>query len=331
MTRPLALTLAALAAGTLLCADLADAKRLSGGKSLGAQRQSVAPDKPATPSTSPGSPASASANPAGGTPPGAGAASNPVMPAAPAGASSAVKPAAPAAAPAAGGASRWLGPVAGLAAGLGLAALASHLGFSDELGSFLLIALVALAAIVVVRMLLRRASPAARPMPYAGAGAGLGSTPGGYETQAPPASRFEPVFGGAAPAATPPSRAFPPGFDDEAFAREARKQFLAVQAAHDRHDTSALADVMTPELYREIAHEIDTSGAARPTEIVDVTARVIDVATEDREHWVSVRFTGTAREGGVNEPFDEVWNLVKPVEGASGWLIAGIRQQAPSH
>ncbi|HQU50940.1 MAG TPA: Tim44 domain-containing protein, partial [Casimicrobiaceae bacterium] len=93
------------------------------------------------------------------------------------------------------------------------------------------------------------------------------------------------------------------------------------------HDTKALADVMTPELLREIAREMDVSGAARPTEIVEVDAEVVDVATEGRNHWVSVRFSGTAREGGVLEPFDEMWNLVKPVDGSAGWLVAGIQQQ----
>jgi predicted lipid-binding transport protein (Tim44 family) len=72
---------------------------------------------------------------------------------------------------------------------------------------------------------------------------------------------------------------------------------------------------------------MDESGAARPTEIVDVDAEIVDVATEGSKHWVSVRFAGTAREGGALEPFDEVWNLVKPVDGSSGWLIAGIQQQ----
>lgn len=301
-----------------LAAAPADAARLGGGKSLGAQRQSIAPAKPAAPAQG----SATQAAPA--TPPGAGPASNPVMPP-PAGATAA-KPVAPATAPATGGASRWLGPVAGLAAGLGLAALASHLGFSEELGSVLLIALLAFAAVVAVRLAMARRGPARASMPYAGAGAGLGSTPGGYETQAPPSSSFEPVFGGTQGASCKP-RNLPAGFDAAGFAREARKQFLAVQVAHDRHDTKALADVMTPELHREIVREMESSGAARPTEIVDVDAEVVDVATEGDRHWVSVRFAGTAREGGAIEPFDEVWNLVKPVDGSSGWLIAGIQQQ----
>jgi predicted lipid-binding transport protein (Tim44 family) len=246
----------------------------------------------------------------------------------PAGSASGAKPmGGPAgAAPAASGASRWMGPIVGLAAGLGLAALASHLGFSGELASVLMLVLLAVAAIVVVRLVMARRAPERRAMPYAGAGAGLGTTPGGYETQVPPPARFEPIFGGAA-ANDVKVRSLPAGFDGAGFAREARKQFLAVQAAHDRHDAKALADVMTPELLREIAREMEASGAARPTEIVDVDAEVVEVSTEGSNHWVSVRFAGTAREGGVLETFDEVWNLVKPVGGDSGWLIAGIQQQ----
>src|SRR5262245_35307818 len=116
----------AFAALTMVMNDIAEA-RVGGGRSMGAQRPSVTP-KVAPPQAS--------------TP--SGAASQPVMPAQP-GATLPAKPAAPAAAPS--GASRWLGPIAGLAAGLGLAALMSHLGLSEAFGSFLLIALLVVAAI----------------------------------------------------------------------------------------------------------------------------------------------------------------------------------------
>jgi len=39
-----------------------------------------------------------------------------------------------------------------------------------------------------------------------------------------------------------------------------------------------------------------------------------------------VRFTGTMRVDGELETFDEVWNLTKPVDGKTGWLLAGIQQ-----
>src|SRR5436190_11464222 len=104
------IAIAAVAATALLSADAVDAKRLGAGRSLGMQRQNVAPSQPA-PSVAPRP----------------GAAADPVMPAQPgAAASRAATPATPAA-PAPSGMSRWLGPIAGIAAGLGLAALMSHL------------------------------------------------------------------------------------------------------------------------------------------------------------------------------------------------------------
>ena len=33
-------------------------------------------------------------------------------------------------------------------------------------------------------------------------------------------------------------------------------------------------------------------------------------------------------QGGVAEPFDEVWHLVKPIDGSREWAIAGIQQYA---
>src|SRR5262249_36228587 len=134
----------------------ADAARLGGGKSIGAQRPSVTPRATAPQTTAPSA-----------TTP-SGAASNPVMPAQP-GAAAAAKPMTPAAA-APSGASRWLGPIAGIAAGLGLAALLSHFGLPEGLASFLLIGLLIVAAIVVVRMIMAR-----RTQPQRSAAATAGS------------------------------------------------------------------------------------------------------------------------------------------------------------
>jgi predicted lipid-binding transport protein (Tim44 family) len=308
--RFLVLALAAVAAGTMIAADFADARRLGGGRSLGMQRnmpQSTAP-APSTPS---------------------GAASNPVMPAQPG--VNAARPAAPAAsaaaAPAAArtGASRWLGPVAGLAAGLGLAALASHLGFGEELATFLMLALLIVGGLFVVRMLFARRTPQpTRPLQYAG---GAGSV----SPREAPSSRFEPVFGGSAAAAATAGR-YPPGFEPMPFLRQAKQQFARLQEAYDKGDRSLLSDVMTAEMYREIAREIDTRGSHTPTEVVSLEAEILEVTTEGNEHWASVRFHGLLREDGAREaqPFDEVWNLVKPVDGSSGWLLAGIRQAQPA-
>jgi len=300
----LALATAAFAAFTMSAADVADAARLGGGRSMGAQRQSIAPPA-ATPAPSV-------------TPPGA--ATNPVMPAQPG--MAAAKTAAPAAA---SGASRWLGPIAGLAAGIGLAALLSHFGLSESVASFLMLALLVVVAVVVFKWIFgRRAPPARSPMQYAGSGSSAG-TSAGYETRSPAGGgRFEPVFGGAGSA---PAK-FPPGFDAPAFAEQAKQQFHRLQAAYDRNDRGALRDVMTPEMFADVARDIDSRGAHVATVVDALDAEVLDVATEGDRYWASVRFTGSTREGGgAPQAFDEVWNLSKPTDGSSGWLLAGIQQQ----
>lgn len=293
----------ALATAAFAVSDLAAAKRLGGGGSLGAQRQSVAP-RPAAP----------------------GAAAQPVMPAQP-GAALPAKPAAPAAS----GMSRWLGPIAGIAAGLGLAALLSHFGLPEGMGSFLLIALLAVAGIAVVRMLMARRATPKPALQYAGA-----TEPGlaqpRFDVEPAPAwggaQRQEPVMTPASPADRPMAQPLPAGFDAEGFARQAKLQFNRLQAAYDTGDRNTLAEVMTPEMYAEVSREFGARGEHKPTEIVSLEAGVLEVTTEGARHWASVRYTGLVREDGEAnpKPIDEVWNLTKPVDGSSGWLLAGIQQ-----
>ena len=308
MKRTVILAVTAFAMATFAVCDTAEA-RLGGGKSFGAQRPSVTPRASAPPAA---------------TPPAA--ASQPVMPAQP-GATLPAKPAA-AAAPAPSGASRWLGPIAGLAAGLGLAALLSHFGLPEGLGSFLLIALLVVGAVFALRLFFARRAQTQQPLAYAGAGS-PGPAPAAFEKSPAPewggAPRIEPVLGTAASAPVA-GKALPPGFDAEGFVRHAKLQFIRLQAAHDAGDREALRDVLTPEMLSEVMRDLD-SGAVRPaTEVVSLDAEVLEVATEGDGHWASVRFTGTMREGAATPAaFDEVWNLAKPVDGKTGWLLAGIQ------
>jgi predicted lipid-binding transport protein (Tim44 family) len=298
----------ALATVAFAVSDLATAKRLGGGGSLGMQRQGVAPRPPAT---------------------APGAAAQPVMPAQP---STALpgKAAVPAAA-APSGMSRWLGPIAGIAAGLGLAALLSHFGLPEGMGSFLLLALLVIGGVIVVRMLFARRNPPKPAMQYAGAGAAE-PTLAKTAFEPPPTTAWggapkpDPVLPAAAPAAPP----FPPGFDAAGFARQAKLQFNRLQAAYDTGDRTVMAEVMTPAMFSEVSRELAARGEHKPTEVVSLEAGVLEVTTEGDSHWASVRYTGLVREDGEAnpKPLDEVWNLTKPVDGSSGWLLAGIQQTA---
>jgi predicted lipid-binding transport protein (Tim44 family) len=311
------LAVVALAFAALVAHDVADAAaRIGGGRSMGAQRPSVTPRAQAPQAT----PAPQATTPSG-------AASNPVMPTTP-GATLPARPATPAAAAPASGASRWLGPIAGIAAGLGLAALLSHFGLPEGLGTFLLLGLLAVGVVFLVRMMFARRQPAAAAA-YGGSGR-PGTTPT-FDRSALPESggsqRVEPVLGsgGVTPAFGKP---FPPGFDAVGFVRHAKEQFIALQAAHDAGDRAVLRDVLTPEMYAEVVRDLPTGG--RPsTEVVNLDAELLEVATEGDRHWASVRFTGKLREGGgMPQAFDEIWNLSKPVDGKTGWMLAGIQQYA---
>ena len=316
MKRPSILLLAAFAALTLTLSDLADARRMGGGRSLGAQRESVTPSRPAPAPTTP-----------------SGSTATQPQPAAPAaGATKAAPGAAPTPAPS--GASRWLGPIAGLAAGLGLAALMSHLGMSEGFGSLLLIGLMVVAAIFLLRRFLGRRQAAA-PMQYAGASPS-NEAPVTYEAQPLPAWRgAEKTEALTAEEPAPPAfgvvrKPLPEGFDAEGFAKEAKRQYVEIQRSYDNADRAALSSVMTSEMNAEIGREIDERGTHHPTEIVTLDAEVLDVTTEGNKYWASVRFTGLLREDGEPLPksVDEIWNLTKPVNGSSGWLLAGISQLA---
>ena len=227
-------------------------------------------------------------------------------------------PSAPAQQPS--GMSRWLGPLAGLALGAGLASLFFNNGLAGAFGGILMIGLIAAALMFAWRLLRSRAQ--ARPLQYAGAG-----SPG-----APPTPLSAPgisnVFGAAAAPAIAATR-YPPGFDVEQFVHHAKLNFTRLQAANDKRDLSTMRDFMTPELYAEIAAEFNARGdAAQQTDVVTLDAEVIEVVTEGDVYIASVRFSGMIRErvDAAAEPFSEVWHLEKPLNGATGWLIAGIQQ-----
>lgn len=260
------------------CAADVEAKRLGGGGSIGMQRQ-------ATPAQAPRQPTATQQN---------------------------TTPAAAAQQPR----RNWLGPVAGLAAGLGLAALASHLGFGEELASFMMLVLLAIAALAVFRLLFRRGGVPRehRHMQYAGA--------------AP---------SGAAPAARPVELAQPASasftaandFDTVAFVRQAKVNFIRLQAAHDAANLDDIRDFTTPEMFAEIRLQIGERGSTtQRTDVVELNAEVIEVVEEAGRYIVSVRFNGLLREdaGAAPAAFDEIWHLTKPITGKSGWVVAGIQQ-----
>ncbi len=304
MKKALALAVVVLSLGMTAALD-AEAKRLGGARSGGMQRQQVT--QPATPPNAAGAPAQAA--------PAAGAAATAAAPAAAAGAAAKRS---------------WAGPLAGLAAGLGLAALASYLGFGEALANIMLIALMAFAVLAVVGLVMRnRMARSATP-----AMAGAGAAPGGAAAggRAFGGARIGSALGGV-PAAQAGAGAIPADFDAAGFSRNAMAQFSALQSANDARDLQRLRDYLTPEMFEVVRTEIEARGdQPQRTEVFGLNAQVVEVVEEADRYIVSVRFTGSVREqaAAVPEDLDEIWHMTKPRAGFGGWVVAGIQQVVPN-
>ncbi|SOY53737.1 conserved hypothetical protein, COG4395 [Cupriavidus taiwanensis] len=302
----------------------ANAKRMGGSRSIGKQSSTVTQQRQQAPQ--PTSPTQQPAQqPTQATPATAGAAG-----------------AAAAAAPK----RNWGGILGGIAAGLGIGWLLSHFGLGGAALSFLsnliLIALVAFAAIWLIRKFRGGSKRAAQPA-YAGAGhapeLGRNAEPMFRGEPTPPASgnvSASPVLPAAAGAAAAGAVAqqpwgVPADFDTEAFLRNAKVHFVRLQAAWDAGNLDDIREFTTPEMFAEIKMDLAERGAeVNKTDVVTLEAQLLGIESSPAQHLASVRFSGMIREkaGDAAQPFGEVWNLAKPVSGSGGWLLAGIQQES---
>lgn len=313
MKRFMVMLMVALFSAVLLAPD-ADARRLGGGRSVGKQSDLMKRDATRPPAQS-GQQAA--------TPPASGAA---------------------AAAGATGGRS-WLGPIAGIAAGLGLAALASHLGLGEEFGMIILMALVFFAVLVAVRMFMARRNGGATgrgPRP-AYAGAGAGGNQAGLRSDGPvpqpwaartaarageTGSALAPQAAGATVAATT-STDVPADFDTDRFIHGAKVYFVRLQAAFDNNRADDLREFTSPEMFAELSLDLMKRGKEeQTTDVVTLDARLLGVERTGGTELASVRFDGMLREGSeaAAAPFVEVWNFTRPIDRSAGWVLAGIQQ-----
>lgn len=316
MKRFVVMLMVALFSGLMLAPDV-DAKRLGGGRSFGKQSDLMKRDAARPPAQS---------------------------------GQQAARPPANGAAPAAAGGRSWMGPIAGIAAGLGLAALASHLGLGEEFGTILLMALVAFAVLIAVRMYMARrqgggVGQGPRPA-FAGAGAGGPGAGGAFRSASPAASspaaspwQSGPAGGAAAAGVSAGQTAtavqtsdIPPDFDTDRFIHGAKVYFVRLQAAFDNNRADDLREFTSPEMFAELSLDLMQRGQeAQTTDVVTLDARLLGVELSGAASEVelaSVRFEGMLRESAdaAAAPFAEVWNFTRPADKSAGWVLAGIQQ-----
>ena len=238
----------------------------------------------------------------------------------------------------------WGAMLGGLAAGLGLAWLASSMGFGEELGQFMMLGLMALVIMMAVGYFMRRRAaaqnPAANTSPFAFQGAGA-TPPVQQQT-----SRFNAhpnathsasgSMIGSAVSGFQPTWSIPAGFDVDGFLHHAKENFVTMQDAWDRSDTASLRNLMTDDMLTEIKAQIaerDASssvGHMTKTEVVTLDAKLLGIEESYDSHLASVEFSGLIREdvGAQAETFKEVWNMSLSKSPNSGWLVAGIQATA---
>ena len=238
---------------------------------------------------------------------------------------------------------------------MGLAWLAHSLGFGEAFGNFLMMALLAMVAMAVIGMIMRRRKAAPAPQannsPFAFQGAGnLGG-----DVNAPQARQYNPEKIGNDASARPweqdyqPAAAaggsmigsalsgsqswgVPEGFDQAGFLTAAKRNFVTLQSAWDRSDITSLRSMMTDEMLSEIRSQLSEREAQRPgepnhTEVLMIDAQLLGIEDLGNGYMASVEFSGMIREDASAgpSPFREVWNMTKPKSGSSGWLVAGVQ------
>jgi predicted lipid-binding transport protein (Tim44 family) len=309
----------------LLAGQADAARRFGSGKSIGQQSTNVT-QRQATPAPAP-------ANAANKTPTQAAPAPAPAAPRRP-----------------------WGAMLGGLAAGLGLAWLASSLGMGEAMGQVLMFGLLALAVMMAVGWLMRRRNPvaAASASPFAFQSASPGgpaAVPHSYrpenvgnDASARPWERTATGYttSGLAPLDAgsmigsgllgSQSWGIPAGFDSDGFLQSAKANFVSLQAAWDKADIPALRVMMTDTMLKEIQsqlaeRETHTGGPLNMTDVVMIDAHLLGIEDLGDDYMASVEFSGMIREepSAGPSPFREVWNMVKPKNGQSGWLVAGVQ------
>ena len=252
----------------------------------------------------------------------------------------------------------------GLAAGLGLAWLAHSLGMGEAFGNMLMFALLAMVAVAVIGYFLRSRSKnsSQEGLAYQGAGqtpdapvtlrqynpekVGNDASARPWEGQqtafdsTPEAnpqtggSMIGSAIGGSVPNALQGSQTWgvPAGFDSENFVAAAKRNFITLQDAWDRADMSSLRAMMTDGMLSEIKsqlaeREANFPGQPNKTEVVKLDALLLGIEELPDAYMASVEFNGVIREeaDAAPSPFREVWNMTKPKNGDSGWLVAGVQ------
>jgi predicted lipid-binding transport protein (Tim44 family) len=186
----------------------------------------------------------------------------------------------------------------------------SHLGMGEGIANIVMMLALALVAVFAIRWLMKKRQHAGSLQPamqYAGMPAGIESPRSAHASMPLSAGST-----GAAAAATATANV-PADFDVEGFLRQAKLNFIRLQATNDRGDMDDIRQFCTLEMAAEIQMQFqERNQLAQETDIMQLNAELLDVSSEANRALASVRFSGQLREeaNGAAEAFSEVWQAL---------------------
>lgn len=120
----------------------------------------------------------------------------------------------------------------------------------------------------------------------------------------------------------------PADFVPDNFLRQAKVNFLRLQAAYDQKNIQDIQAFTVPEVFAEIQMQFDERGdAPNTTEVINLNAELLDVSKQTLSTVASVRFTGSIKENNeAFAPLDEIWHFYQ-FANSKEWVVSGIQQE----
>lgn len=149
-----------------------------------------------------------------------------------------------------------------------------------------------------------------------------------YESQQSSASGAWDSLRSAQPE-SPAAVSVPAGFDQEEFLRGAKAAYVRLQQSWDRRDLDDISQFATETVMEELRRQAAEDPQPGKTELLLVTASVLDVWDEGDERRVAVNFDVLMREDqNVRQPEQvrEVWYFVCSNREGDSWKLDGIQQ-----
>lgn len=120
----------------------------------------------------------------------------------------------------------------------------------------------------------------------------------------------------------------PTDFDQTSFIAGAETAFRHLQAAWDRRDLATIRSLTTDKVFAELQEQLQASSSENKTEVLKVSAELLEVREVGSELEATVLYDSIMREDdGETNQVREVWHFTKPLNSKqTKWFLDGIQQ-----